>query len=39
MIIHAYVAPLGWYLAEGAGELCTGLFQALQKRALTRALI
>ena len=28
-----------WYLAEGAGELCAGLCQALQKRALTRALI
>jgi putative transposase len=28
-----------WYLAEGAEELCHGLCQALQKRALPRALM
>jgi transposase InsO family protein len=28
-----------WYLAEGAEELCHGLFQAFQKRALPRALM
>jgi len=28
-----------WYLAEGAEELCHGLYQALQKRALPRALM
>ena len=28
-----------WYLAEGAEELCHGLSQALQKRALPRALM
>jgi putative transposase len=28
-----------WYLAEGAEELCQGLCQALQKRALPRALM
>ena len=28
-----------WYLSEGAQELCHGLSQALQKRALPRALM
>jgi putative transposase len=28
-----------WYLAEGVAELCHGLSQALQKRALPRALM
>ena len=28
-----------WYLAEGAEELCHGLSQAFQKRALPRALM